>query len=277
MNPVKSLARISGEHIEQFEQDGVICLRNVFATSWLAVLAKGVERNFAAPGPDSTMYTEAGKTGKAGSFYDDYCNWQRIPEYKDFLLHSPAGSIAGQLTRANSARIYHEHVLVKEPGAQEITPWHHDLPYYGVDGDQLCSIWLPLDPVPQSVCPEFVAGSHNWDKLFYPRLFIDHKNYADGFEGYETVPDIDSQRDELNILSWELHPGDCIVFHMRTLHGAPATTSIKTRRRGFSTRWMGDDAKFAIRPWNTSPPFPEVQLKPGDAMHHESFPEVWTS
>ena len=27
-------------------------------------------------------------------------------------------------------RFFHEHALVKEPGTSEITPWHHDEPYY---------------------------------------------------------------------------------------------------------------------------------------------------
>jgi ectoine hydroxylase-related dioxygenase (phytanoyl-CoA dioxygenase family) len=259
--------------IEAFERDGAVCLPGVFELSWLDRLAQGLEKNFAEPGPDSTRYTAA---GKPGGFYDDYCNWQRIPEYKDFMLNSPAGEIAGRLTRSQSARIYHEHVLVKEPGTQEVTPWHHDLPYYGVDGDQLCSIWLPLDPVPQSACPEFIAGSHNSGTLYYPRLFISHKNYADGVAGFETMPDIDAHRDDYKILSWDLQPGDCIVFHMRTVHGAPATAHLKTRRRGFSTRWLGDDARFAVRAWKTSPPYREVDLQPGDAMIHPVFALAWS-
>ena len=177
--------------------------------------------------------------------------------------------------QSESARIYHEHVLVKEPGTQEVTPWHHDLPYYGIDGNQLCSIWLPLDPVPQQACPEFVSGSHANGKLYYPRLFLNHQNYGEGVAGFETIPDIDQHRNEHNLLSWELSPGDCIVFHMRTIHGAPATAGISTRRRGFSTRWVGDDVRFATRPWNTSPPYREVDLKPGDPLDHPTFPVIF--
>jgi len=265
---------LSEVQINQFSQDGAICLRQVFDRKWLDKLSKGVEHNFREPGPSSSQYTEE---GKPGGFYDDYCNWQRIPEYRDFVMHSPAGEIAARLTRSKNAQIYHDHVLVKEPGTAEITPWHHDLPYYGVDGDQLCSIWLPLDPVPRVACPEFVAGSHNSGMLYYPRLFVNHQNYADNHAGFQTIPDIDAQRDQLNILSWELELGDCIVFHMRTIHGAPATVGLKSRRRGFSTRWLGDDARFAVRPWKPSPPFEEVQLNPGDAMVHESFPIAWSS
>ena len=260
--------------IDAYQGNGAVCVRGFFDQHWLDKLAVGLEKNFADPGPDNTVYTPA---GKPGGFYDDYCNWQRIEEYRDFVMNSPAAEIAAKLMRSSSARIYHEHVLVKEPGTQEITPWHHDLPYYGVDGDQLCSIWLPLDPVPQSACPEFIAGSHDSGVLYYPRKFINHKNYADGAEGYQTMPDIDARREDYEILSWNLNPGDCIVFHMRTVHGAPATTGLKTRRRGFSTRWLGDDAYFATRPWQTSPPFREVQLKPGDLMHHAAFPVIWSN
>ena len=263
---------IGSEQIDKFKRDGAIVLREMFSRDWLETLARGVDKNFADPGPDATRYTPA---GEPGSFYDDYCNWNRIDEYREFVLQSPAAAIAGSLLGARQVRIYHEHVLVKEPGTQEVTPWHHDLPYYGLEGQQLCSIWLPLDAVPRRACPEFVAGSHAWGKRFVPRLFVSHDGYRDAGEEFEPVPDVDAQRGELDILAWDLEPGDCIVFHMLTLHGAPNTSTIKTRRRGFSTRWMGDDAVFATRPWKTSPPFPAVALRPGDPIEHPEFPVVW--
>lgn len=267
-------APVTQSDIVAFERDGAIVLRGVFDDHWLSSLAIGVEKNFSAPGPHSTVYTEP---GKPGGFYDDYCNWQRFAEYEDFVRNSPAAEIVGRLMQSRKAQIYHEHVLVKEPGTQEVTPWHHDLPYYGVEGDKLASIWLPLDPVPAAACPEFVAGSHATGKMYYPRLFLSHKDYAKGIEGFETLPDIEASRDQQTILSWDLEPGDCIVFHMRTLHGAPATAQMKTRRRGFSTRWLGDDARFAQRPWKTSPPFPDVQLPAGAEMEHPLFPVLWQS
>jgi len=258
---------ITQQDIDQFEKDGVVCLRGAFSMDWLEKLAIGVEKNFKDPGPYNTVYTDK---ESPGGFYDDYCNWQRIEEYRDFVQQSPAAEIAARITKSNAARIYHEHVLVKEPGTRESTPWHHDLPYYGVDGDQLCSIWLPLDLVPKNVCPEFVLGSHNAGTLYYPKFFLTSENYADGIAGFETIPDIENHRAQHSIQSWDLELGDCIVFHMRTLHGAPPN-----RRRAFSTRWLGDDARFAKRAWKTSPPYPEVDLQHGDLMEHESFPLMW--
>jgi ectoine hydroxylase-related dioxygenase (phytanoyl-CoA dioxygenase family) len=263
--------QVSEAEIEAFARDGAVCLRGAFDRRWLDRLAEGVERNMRDPGPDGCRYTPE---GAPGGFYDDYCNWGRISEYRAFVFESPAAALAGRLMRSREARLFHEHVLIKEPGTREVTPWHHDQPYYCVDGDRLCSIWLPLDPVPRAACVEFVAGSHAWGKLFVPRRFLDHDSYDYG-AGFEAVPDIEARRADYDILSWDLAPGDCIVFHMRTLHGAPGTQALKTRRRAFSTRWLGDDAVFAVRPGKTSPPFPEVKLPPGAPMHHPSFPLVW--
>lgn len=258
--------------LEAFERDGVVVIRNAFGEHWLESLAHGVEQNIRAPGPDATRYTPEGASGK---FYDDYCNWQRIDGYRGFVFNSPGAAIVGALMGSNEVRFYHEHVLIKEPGTHAVTPWHHDLPYYGLEGTQVCSMWLPLGPIPLSVCPELVAGSHRWGRRFVPRLFISHDNYVAVQDNYEQVPDINVQRDDYPIFAWALALGDCIVFHMLTLHGVPGTTELTTRRRAFSTRWLGDDAVFATRPWDTSPPFRDVHLNAGDCMHHASFPLVW--
>ena len=106
--------------------------------------------------------------------------------------------------------------------------------------------------------------------MHYPRLFVSHENYANGFDEFTMIPDIDAERDRWEILSWDLEPGDGIVFRMRSIRGVSATTGLKSR-------WLGDDARFAARPWKSSPPFEEVDLIVGDKMDHPSFPVVWSS
>jgi len=258
--------------IADFRESGAVKLSACFDLSWIERLRAGVEENFADPGPSSCTYT---KDGEPGGFYDDYCNLTRIAAYEDFIRHSPAAEIVSALLGSARVRIYHEHVLVKEPGTRNRTPWHQDLPYYGVDGTQLCSLWLPLDPVPQTACPEFVAGSHKSGERFVPRLFESNTAYGATVEGYCEIPDYDAAPEDHEFLSWPLEIGDCILFHMATVHGAPGTVGLNTRRRAFSTRWLGDDARFVERPWATSPPFHDLKLKAGDAMDHESFPVVW--
>jgi ectoine hydroxylase-related dioxygenase (phytanoyl-CoA dioxygenase family) len=137
-------------------------------------------------------------------------------------------------------------------------------------------MWIPLDPVPIETCPEFIAGSHNWGQWFLPRKFsgIDY-DHSD--ETLKTMPDINAHRDDYDIRSWALQPGDAIAFHFLTVHGAPSNHSSTHRRRGFAVRWLGDDAVYAQRSGEISPPFPglEKKLRPGDKLTADEFPLVF--
>lgn len=263
---------LTPQQVSAFARDGVILLRGVF-DDWIEPLRSGVERNMQDPGPFGREYLEA---AQAGRFFGDYCNWNRIEEYRRFMFESPAAEMAADLMQSHGVRIFHEHVLVKEPGTDKITPWHHDQPYYCVDGRQVCSMWIPLDPVGVETCPEFIAGSHDWGRWFLPRRFsgIDY-DHADA--RLESMPDIEAHRGDYDIRSWSLEPGDAIAFHFLTVHGAPSNLSARHRRRGFAARWLGDDAVYTRRTGETSPPFPglERRLRPGDALDVDEFPLVY--
>ena len=120
---------------------------------------------------------------------------------------------------ASTVRLYHDHVLVKEPGTRQRTPWHQDQPYYNIDGRQNASMWFPVDPVSYESTLQFVAGSHRGE-WYMPRSFLDDraKWFPDGT--LAELPDVDGRPDEFRIIGWELEPGDAIFFHMLTLHAA---------------------------------------------------------
>ena len=253
--------------IEEFRTNGAVVLRGYFK-EWVEPLRRGIEKNMASPGPFVRDYNDPVQ----GRFFGDFCNWQRIGEYREFLFDSPAAGIARDLMGSRTVRLFHEHVLVKEPGTSTPTPWHHDQPYYCVDGKQNCSLWLVLDPVSRESTLEFIAGSHNSGKMFQPERFNRTPLYEN--PNYAPLPDIDSDRSLYDILGWELESGDAVAFHFLTLHGAPGNRSATVRRRAFSSRWLGDDAVFAVREGQTSPPFPDCHLRHGDSMDGPDFPVV---
>lgn len=253
--------------IDAFHQDGVTVLRGHF-TGWVEVLRRGVDFNIANPGPDGRFYT--GDHG-GGRFMTDYCNWQRIPEYRDFIEQSPAAEIAAELMDSRRVQLFHEHVLVKEASADVPTPWHHDLPYYSVTAPRSVSLWLPLDEVPRERTLEFIAGSHRMGKEFQPQRF--NGNPINEGDGLESIPDIEANRDRFDILGWALSPGDAVAFDFRTLHGAPANKSKSATRRAFSLRLVGEGACFRRKEGVvTSPPFPDVTLADGAPLAGEEFP-----
>ncbi len=269
--PTQQLADANAD----FARDGVVVLRDVIEPEWLTTLADGIERNRNDLSELAHRYTNEDSTD---GYWGDYCNWDRFDEYRRFLFESNAAAHAGAVIGASEIRLFHEHVLVKEPSTAEVTPWHHDLPYYCLQGSLLASSWIPLDPVPQQVCPRFLAGSH-LGPMYAPRKFADGSDYYENETGFASFPNDADLDQSARILSWDLQPGDCIVFHMRTLHNAPATTGVPTRRRAFSARWIGEDVVYDSRPGETSPPYPELHatLQPGDALPAATFPALWTS
>jgi ectoine hydroxylase-related dioxygenase (phytanoyl-CoA dioxygenase family) len=257
--------------VETYERDGVVVLRRAVDAHGLEQLARGVERNRLQPSPWAFQYTEPGATV---GFWTDYVTWQDIPEYRDVVFDGHLAALARRLMRSTTSRFFHEHVLVKEAGTRERTPWHHDQPYYCVNGDQNVSMWISLDPVPRPTGMEFVAGSHRWDRWFVPRRFVDNVSYADAGDGFELVPDIDAERERHRIVSFDIEPGDVIAFHFRVLHDAPGTEALTHGRRAVSFRWLGDDATFALRPWLHSPPFESRSLTIGGPLDDDRFPLV---
>lgn len=273
--PSASTVRIPDDLRRAFVDDGAVVLRDVLHSGWLDLLVTGVEHNRRHPSAWSHWYTDP---DEAVGFWSDYVTWPDVDEYRRVVFESPLAAIAGQLMDSTVVRFFHEHVLVKEPGAAERTPWHHDQPYYCVDGDQNVSMWIALDPVPAASGVQFVAGSHRWDQWFVPRRFVDHVPYADADARFELVPDIDdlieSDPGRHRVLSWDVAPGDVIAFHYRTVHGAPGN-ALASRRRAVSLRWLGADATFAERPWQVSPPYAADGLSVGGGLGDDPrFPIV---
>jgi ectoine hydroxylase-related dioxygenase (phytanoyl-CoA dioxygenase family) len=265
-------ASIAPDLVADFRRDGAVCVRGAFSAEEVALLERGIERNLASPSPRAIV---ASRPNDPGRFVEDFCNWQAVPEYEAFLRQSPAATIAGELMGSETVRLFHDHLLVKEPGTAQRTPWHQDQPYYNVDGTQTCSLWMPVDPVARESTLEFVAGSHLGPWLM-PRTFMDDeaKWFPEG--SLEELPDIDADRSRFRIVGWDLEPGDAVFFHMLTLHSAGGVSGDR-RRRAFSVRFLGDDVVHAPRPWKTSPEFPGLadELLAGAPMDHPLFPVLW--
>ena len=256
---------------ERFRRDGALVLRGVLSGEQVESLAAGVERNLAEP---SELAIRTESADGPGAFFEDFCNWQRIAEFERTIRSSALAPIAGALTTSTTVRLFHDHVLVKEPGTTAKTPWHQDQPYYCIDGMQNVSFWIPLDHVPLESTLEFVAGSQAPGTWYMPRSFVEESPMVFEPGTLAEVPDIEADRDRHEILGWELEPGDAVAFHMLTLHAAAGS---RTRRRAFSLRLIGDDIRFAPRPHRTSPPFPGLdrELDAGAPLEHPLFPVLW--
>ncbi|MFT4715897.1 MAG: ectoine hydroxylase-related dioxygenase (phytanoyl-CoA dioxygenase family) [Paracoccaceae bacterium] len=262
MNPL-----IKQTHIDTFQRDGVVLVKGLFAQH-VDALRAGIERNMTEPGPYASENLMAGEGGR---FFDDYCNWTRIPEFEQVIRTSSAAEVAADLMGSERVQVFHDHVLVKEPGTSKATPWHQDGPYYFVDGVQNVSFWSPMDAVKGNSL-RCVAGSHAWEKPVLPTRWLGDANFYPDEDTYMAVPDPDAEG--MDIKEWEMAPGDAVAFNYGTLHGARGNTT-NNRRRAFSLRLIGDDARYIERPGPTSPPFPGHGMTSGQSLREDWFPTIF--
>ena len=257
---------------DEFRRNGAVCVRGVFTKEEVALLREGIKQNLAQPSPRAKV---ASRPDDPGWFFEDFCNWQENEAYRHFISRSAAPAVAGALMGCETVRLYHDHLLVKEPNTRQRTPWHQDQPYYNVAGSQNVSMWIPVDPVARESTLEFVAGSHLGPWLM-PRTFMDNdaKWFPEG--SLAELPDIEADRAAYPIVGWALEPGDMVCFNMLTLHASGGVGG-NTRRRAFSIRFLGDDMRHAPRRWRTSPDFPGLskELPEGAPMDHPLFPVLW--
>ena len=77
---------LNKEQIDTYKRDGAIIVREVFKP-WINSLRIGFEKVLDNPGPHARDNIK--ENGK-GRFFEDYCNWQRIPEFVNCIEKSPA-------------------------------------------------------------------------------------------------------------------------------------------------------------------------------------------
>ena len=263
------MVSVSPAQIADYQADGAVLIKGLFA-DFVDDICAGIERNMNEPGPYGA---ENLQKGEGGRFFDDYCNWTRIPEFERVVRQSQAAEVAADLMQSGSAQFFHDHVLVKEAATTKATPWHQDSPYYFVDGDQSVSFWSPMDPVSDATL-RCVAGSHRWARPVLPVRWLAEDDFYPNPEDYLPVPDPDGEPGKYRVLEWPMQPGDAVAFHFRMLHGARGNLAAR-RRRAFSLRFVGDDARYAERPGRTSPPFPGHDMEVGDRLREDWFPVLY--
>ena len=263
---------LSSQTVQDYAQLGAVVLRGVLNAEELQTLEQGIEHNLSHLSPLAQVASRADDPGR---FIEDFCTWQSNAAYEKILRDSALPHIAAQLMRSQTVRVYHDHLLVKEPGTKQPTPWHQDQPYYNVSGRQNVSFWIPVDPVSEASTLRFVAKSHlgTW---YMPRTFRDQqaKWFPEG--SLAELPPIDAEPHHYTQLAWSLDPGDCVAFQMLALHASNGVGPAE-RRRVFSARYLGDDTRHAVRHWRTSPPFEGLaeRLPEGAEMNDPLFPKVW--
>jgi ectoine hydroxylase-related dioxygenase (phytanoyl-CoA dioxygenase family) len=256
-----------------YESDGVVCLRQVFDVAWIERLRDLAEEMLSAAVRHPEQSQELTKEGDDGRFYNEMFMWPRHEGFRQVVFQSAAAATVGALMETGKVNVLFDQLLIKEPGTLEWTPWHQDLPFWPFQGSRVCTLWLALDEVTlDSGSVEYIKGSHRWGQRYQPNSFVGDGRYQQ--EGLKPLPDIDAKRDELDIIHFDMEPGDCTVHHGLTLHGASGNSHTERRRRAYVTRWGGDRVTYDPRD-GTQPMLHDPELNSGDELDCKLWPVVW--
>lgn len=136
--------------------------------------------------------------------------WREDETMRHLTLHPNVGGVAQRLAGV-PLRLWHDQVLIKEPGKSVPTEFHQDQPFWPhANSAHPISAWIALCDVPaERGCMTFLPGSHS-------RTDLVRQNLRDATSLFSICPDlIWSPR-----VTLPLQAGDCTFHHGRCAHGA---------------------------------------------------------
>ncbi len=231
---LESRGEPSMAEVEAFRRDGVVALSGVLTPDQVDGLRDAIERVIATA-PDDP---------RRNGFFTRSMLTESVEEIRDLCMRSPAPGILSRLLGEPRIYLYEDTVMVKEPLSPRETPWHQDRPYYPAGIGEVGTIWFALDVVTrESGAVRYVRGSHRTGERYtQPPTF-------------QTVspdmPDFDAHPERFEIVSFDLEPGDCLVHHGMTVHGAGGNRSATLRRRAVAISYcsaQGDGAYPQVWP-----------------------------
>lgn len=264
---------------QAFDRDGAGVLRQVIPQVWIERMRSAIEGTLSTQGPLAINLAPRTK----GAFFNDLFLWRLNAEFRAFEFESPLPQLAAEILAADEVRLFYDQLFVMEPNGETGTPWHQDLPYWPIRGPDVISIWVPFDFVsPENGVVSYIKGSHRWEKLIRPaspRLAA--AGVTDEMSTSGENLDFAPEDPKHEILAWSLEPGDVLIHHGLTVHGAPANRTQDRRRRALAVRFTGPQTRYDPRPgtWihdtrvRAYLPLPDLQA--GEPLRGELFPRIW--
>jgi ectoine hydroxylase-related dioxygenase (phytanoyl-CoA dioxygenase family) len=212
--------------------------------------------------------------------------WRDNAALRQVLLQRAIAQPIARIIGSKTLRFWFDltfvHFATETGGAGMGTPWHHDVPTFSFKGDLMPSLWLALTPADSTLSRlMFIDGSHRTNHGYYrsPEL----KKPAPGErDGFVDLPDFDAMiaRGEVRMLTWDCQPGDAILLHPCTIHGALGHdgNGQHPRRIAMTTRWLGDDVRFLPHSYDRArqqPAIAQTNLMLGQRPHGEWFPLIY--
>ena len=145
---------------------------------------------------------------------------------------------------------------IKEALSDTFVSWHQDVRYWGLDTDDLVTVWLALSPASvQSGCMRILPGSHQGEVMPHKDEYKDDNLLTRGQEIAVPI-------DEAQTVAMELEPGQISLHNIRLAHASEPNRSAD-RRIGISMHYIPTSAKQIVGDWDSA-----SLVRGEDRYHH---------
>jgi phytanoyl-CoA hydroxylase len=186
--------------------------------------------------------------------------WPENEGIRKLTFHPNIAAIAEKLAGV-PLKLWHDHVLIKQPGKSAPTSYHQDQPFWPHDNSpNSLSAWVALCVVPvEKGCMTFLPGSHRHTDL--PTQSTRNEEVM-----FKACPDLRwSQR-----ITVPLKAGDCTFHHSRCAHMATPNLT-DDPRVAHVIIFMDGTTTYSGKGHVVTDP---LGLDPGDPMNGDLFPAV---
>jgi phytanoyl-CoA hydroxylase len=207
--------RLSPEQLAQFHEEGFLLLRSFASVALCEEIVQAAREEIARMTPP--VETEEEYLGLPQGARRGLRRlrqvYHRHPIFRRWMHNDEIRPILEQLLGEKPilTLAHHNSIMTKMPGTSSETCWHQDIRYWRFANDNLLSVWLALgEERLENGVLEFIPGSH---KLrLEPEQFDEKVCFREDLPANRAI--IDQK------VHYDLHPGDIVLFHAKTLHHA---------------------------------------------------------
>jgi non-heme Fe2+,alpha-ketoglutarate-dependent halogenase len=133
---------------------------------------------------------------------------------------------------------------IKEPQTASYVGWHQDLSYWGLDNDELVTVWVALSPASEaSGCMSVIPGSHH--------QLLQHDETWNKDNLLTRGQELSIDPAEYPIVAMALEPGQASFHNVRSAHGSGSNTT-DDRRIGLSMHFMPTHTRQKLSDWDSA-------------------------
>jgi ectoine hydroxylase-related dioxygenase (phytanoyl-CoA dioxygenase family) len=208
---------ITPEQSAQYRRDGHILIRDVISEEELDYFRPLITSLVDDVAHNRDVQV---RLHDAGMLFREVTNvWRTREAIQELVFAKRFARIAAELMGVRGVRLYHDAVLVKDPGGKP-TPWHKDHYYWPLATHHTIKMWMALTDIPpERGVMRFATGSHHGGS--FPEVPISSSSQ----ELFDRI--IHDHR--IPIATYTLRAGDATFHSGEVLHSALENSSTERR------------------------------------------------